>query len=232
MRPSAAFDHVAGSDRKAARQADGLGTHDTLLGNGTPPDRATMPSHRVSSATARRRSRILESLWISAARLLRRQAVLLGERLERGFRPRAEVLDHLRGRHGAEPARRSRSSAPRDSPTRKPAAKRSPAPVASTTRSTGAAGNRVGLLACHHQAALFAAGDDAHPRILAQRVHGGIEIGGLIEAVQLALVGENQVHRARCGSDRGTRRDSGRRRTHPTASAPRRARPRARSSRP
>ena len=73
------------------------------------------------------------------------QAVFGGKRFERDLRPGADVLDHLGGGERAEPRGRRASSFPRERPTRKPAANRSPAPVVSTTFSIGAAGTRFGL---------------------------------------------------------------------------------------
>src|SRR5215471_14244951 len=55
--------------------------------------------------------------------------------------------------------------------------------------------NRVGLLARDNKAALLAAGHDAQADVGAQRIHGRVEVRRLIETVELALVGKDQVDR-------------------------------------
>ena len=50
-----------------------------------------------------------------------------------------------------------------------------------------------------------------------KRLAAGVEIGGLVEAVQLAFVGEHQIDRAGADQVDELARDSGRRRTHPTS---------------
>src|SRR6185312_3081890 len=46
------------------------------------------------------------------------------------------------------------------------------------------------------QASLFAAGDHRKPHIVAQRIDCSVEVGGFVEAVQLALIGEDDIDRA------------------------------------
>ena len=79
--------------------------------------------------------------------------------------------------------------------------------------------HRLDRLAADDHAALLAARHHGELAVAAQRRDRGVEIGGLVEAVQFALVGEEDDRPCPCGSDRGIRRDSGRRRTNPTASA-------------
>ena len=98
------------------------------------------------------------------------------------------------------PARRAApqcgSPRPRDSPTRKPGGEQVAGAGGIDQPLDRARRHRIGLLAGHDQAALFAAGDHGKPRIVAQRVDRGVEVGGLVEAVQLALVGEDEIDRA------------------------------------
>ena len=86
-----------------------------------------------------------------------------------------------------------RWSLPRARPTRKPAANRSPAPVTSTTCSIGIAGTASIAVAGHHHAAFLAARYDRELGVAAQRLDRGVEIGGLVKAVQFALVGEHDI---------------------------------------
>src|SRR5262249_58914219 len=53
--------------------------------------------------------------------------------------------------------------------------------------------NRLGLFTRHDQTTLFAAGDHSEPRIVAQPIECAVEIGGLVETVQLALIGAHRV---------------------------------------
>ena len=52
------------------------------------------------------------------------------------------------------------------------------------------------MLARDDQAAFFTASDDGQSRVAAQRIQRRVEIGRLVQAVQLALIGEDEVHRA------------------------------------
>src|SRR5262249_29088529 len=61
----------------------------------------------------------------------------------------------------------------------------------------GARRNSVGFLARHDQTTPFAARDYRKPRILAQRIERGVEVGRLVHAVQFAFVGDNEADRDR-----------------------------------
>ena len=63
----------------------------------------------------------------------------------------------------------------------------------------GARRNSRGFLARYDQTTLFATRDHRKPRVVAQRIERGVEVGGLVQAVQFTLVGENEIDRA--GSD-------------------------------
>ena len=71
---------------------------------------------------------------------LYRKPVLLREGLERGLRAARRGAGSLRPPRARRVAPQSDASWPRESPVRNPAANRSPAPVASTSLSIGAAG--------------------------------------------------------------------------------------------
>ena len=48
---------------------------------------------------------------------------------------------------------------------------------------------------CHH-AAFLAAGDDAESNVAAQLLQRGVKIRGLVQRMQLGLIGEHQIDRA------------------------------------
>ena len=105
------------------------------------------------------------------------------------------MLDHLGSGQRPQPRRRAIFHAPRQSDQE--------------TRGEEIAGaggidqpldrarrNRIGFLAGHDQTSLLAAGDHRKPHIVAQRIDRSVEVGGLVEAVQLALIGEDDIDRA------------------------------------
>ena len=78
----------------------------------------------------------------------------------------------------------------------KPAANRSPAPVASTNLSIGAAGT-ASLLSRETTTQPFSLRvTTASLTSLRSAAERGVEIGGLVQALQLALVGEDEIDRA------------------------------------
>jgi len=124
---------------------------------------------------------------------LNREAVLLREHLERGLRPRAEMLDHLGGGKRAE--------------ARGPLVACATGEAMEETRRKEIAGtggvdhprnlfgrHRQRAVARDHDAAILAARDDCEPRLAAERRQRGVEIRRLVEAAQLALVGGNPKH--------------------------------------
>ncbi len=76
---------------------------------------------------------------------------------------------------------------------------------------------RLDGVAGHHHAAFLTARDDRELGVMAQSLDRSVEVGGLVEAVQFVLVGEDDVDGALADQTREIRHDSGRRRTHPTA---------------
>src|SRR3954453_1512073 len=53
--------------------------------------------------------------------------------------------------------------------------------------------NRISLLTRNDEAALLATGPHTKSHVGAQRVHRRVEVGGLVQAVKLALVGKDQI---------------------------------------
>ena len=108
------------------------------------------------------------------------------------FRPRAHVLDHLGRRQRPEPGTIALVGA-----ARQPDQESGREQVAGAGRIDHLVDrlrpHRVVLLARDDQAALLAAGDDGELGVVAHRIDRGVEIRGLVEAVQLALVGEHDV---------------------------------------
>ena len=114
------------------------------------------------------------------------------QRLEIRLRPRAVMRDHFGGGDRAD-AQRSSRLRPCAWPARKPAAKRSPAPVVSTTLATGSAAHRGALAALDRDRALLAAGDDQGLDLVRDRRDRLVEIVDAGELLDLGLVGEEDV---------------------------------------
>src|SRR5262249_19711554 len=120
------------------------------------------------------------------------EAVVLRQGLERRLGSGAEMLDHFGGRQRPEPPRVAILGAARE-PDQKTRGEQVAGAGGVDYALHGACRNSVGFLARHDQTTPFAARDHRKPRILAQRVERGVEVGGLVQAVQFALVGENEV---------------------------------------
>src|SRR5262249_36847129 len=117
------------------------------------------------------------------------------ESLERGFGPGAQVLDHLRGRDGAEACAVAVVLIARQTGEK---ACREEIACASCIDEFLDWRGRNGLMAFarNDDAALFTARHGGELHLVAQRRHRSIEVGGLIEAFQLRLICENEVDRA------------------------------------
>src|SRR5882757_270147 len=123
------------------------------------------------------------------------EAVIPRQILQRGLGPSAEMLDHLGSGERSKPCSRAIVHAARQSDQKTCGEE--------IARASGvdqpldrARWNGVGLLAGHNQTSFFAAGDHGKPHVVAQRLDRGVEVGGLIETVQLALIGEDDINRA------------------------------------
>src|SRR3954469_3765659 len=164
---------------------------ESLWKTAAPRSADDLPYHRSwrlgASAARGRRARALAPSKI--------EAVIPRQRLQRCFGPSSEMLDHLGSGQRPQPRRRAIFHAPRQSDQE--------------TRGEEIAGtggidhpldrarrNRIGFLAGHDQTSLLAAGDHCKPHIVAQRIDCSVEISGLVEAVQLALIGEDDIDRA------------------------------------
>ena len=147
---------------------------------------------------------------------LDRQAVLGGQRLERDRRAGADMLDHFGSRQRAEAGGGAVVLA-----ARQPDQETGGEQIAGAGDVDHAVDrhrlHRLDRLAGDHHAAFLAARDHRELGVVTQRLDRGVEVGGLIETVQLVLVGENNVDGALADQRRGIRRGSDRRRTHPTA---------------
>ena len=108
--------------------------------------------------------------------------VLLREGLQRGLRPRAEMLDHLGGRERAEPRAVAMVLA-----ARKPGHEPGGEQVARAGRIDELVDrrgrHRLVAFARDHDAALFAARHHRELHVVAQRRERGVEIGGLVQAL-------------------------------------------------
>ena len=102
------------------------------------------------------------------------------------------MLDDLGGNQGPEPSRCAVVGAP--SHANEKAGCEQVARAGGVDHPLDRAGrNCVGFLPSHHQTALLAARHDGCSRIVAQKIHGRVEIGRFVKAVQFALIGEDQV---------------------------------------
>src|SRR5436190_23046299 len=130
------------------------------------------------------------------------ETVLRRESLERGFGPRAEMLDHFGRRDCAEAcaiavvliARKNGEKTCREEIAR---AGRIDKLVDRRRR------YRVVAFPRDDDATFFAARHGGKLHLVAQRRHGAIEVGGLVETLQFGLVGEDQIDRA--GSHQGAK---------------------------
>src|SRR5262245_64504719 len=126
---------------------------------------------------------------------LDRQSVLCRKRLQRYRRPRADLLNDFGRSKPAEPGGCSMILPARQTDQK--------------ARSKKIAGSghiddfcdRFGTdgLDCvtrYHHATFFTARDHRKSCVVSQRLHGGFEVGSLVKAVQLTLVGENNVDNA------------------------------------
>src|SRR2546428_996977 len=120
------------------------------------------------------------------------EAVVLSQGLKRSLGPGAQVLDHLGGAERAELRRGAVVGTARqsDQKARREQVARSGGVDQTLDR---ARGNHFGRLARDDHAALLAARDHGKRRIVAQRIERGLEISGLIKAVQFALVGKDEI---------------------------------------
>src|SRR5215469_4219276 len=118
--------------------------------------------------------------------------VLLDECAQRAFGPRPQMLDDFGGAERADPPRRGQVK-PAGKPEQEPGREQIAGAGGVDEAANGGGRNRVGFLAADDQATFFAAGHDAHPRVLAERRNRAVKICGLVEALDLRLVGEGQV---------------------------------------
>src|SRR5262245_14131156 len=196
-----ALDHIAGADWKPAWKTIDRRTHQKNLLRNSRYCRSNGGSARQFRDRQATGRYSCESLWKKGCEGPRGtptgagselEAVVARQVLERRFRPRAEMLDHLGGGERPEP----RGGAVVDA-ARQPDQEAGREQVARPGRVDHAVDavrrNHVGFLPRHDQTALFAARDHREPRIVAQCVERGVEIRGFVEAVQLALVREHQV---------------------------------------
>src|SRR4029077_17119365 len=120
------------------------------------------------------------------------EAVVLGQGLEGRLGPRPQMLDHFSSDQRRQACRGAVVGAARDS-GQKARGKEIAGTGCVNHSFHRASRNRLGLLTRDDQTTLFAAGDHGQPSILAQRLERRLEVGGIIEAVQLALVREDEV---------------------------------------
>src|ERR1043165_3915660 len=121
-----------------------------------------------------------------------REPVLLREGFERGLGARAKMLDASRRRERAEPRGGAVVLAARE------AHQESGGEQVARNRGVDQPVDRRGLdrlllRAGDHYAAFLAARHHRELHVIAQRRGGGVEIGGLVQALELALVGEDEV---------------------------------------
>ena len=229
--PSATLDDVSGCRPGTGRQTHGsMNSWEPSWGCRSPRksimtcQAATVPRRIGGSRldccgslwTAPKRQLSLAIRWLTVDET---EAVCLGERLQRRLRPRADVLDHLGRRQRAEPgavavvgAARQPDQEARPRTGRRRRSRRPPA------RSAPPAPPRSARVD-HDHAALLAARDDGELRVVAQRGDRGVEVRRSRRGSAVRARWRTRDRPCRCGSGRGTRRGSGRRRTHPTASA-------------
>src|ERR1700730_18519413 len=127
---------------------------------------------------------------------LDRNSVLRGELAEVRERPRADMLDDLGRRKGAQPRAGFEVLA-----FAEPGEKSSREEIASSRRVDNPVdwerGHGANLVARNDDRSPLGAGDDTEDIFGAQVGGGGVEFAGSIKRMQLALVGENDLHRAR-----------------------------------
>src|SRR5205823_5650079 len=121
-----------------------------------------------------------------------RQSVRLCQRFERGLGSCTEMLDDFGGGEGAEPCRGRKidiAGKPEQESGREEVARARSIdePLDGKRRDAARA------LPRHDPAALLAARDDRQRGVPVQRGNGGVEIRGLIEALELRLVCEREV---------------------------------------
>src|SRR5436305_1670449 len=123
------------------------------------------------------------------------EAVVLRECLQRGFRPRAEMLDYLCRSKRTELGGGAMVLTASDSDEK-----------SRCEQIAGASGinelvdwrgfHDFVALARHDHTTLFAARHHGEPHVIAQRRGRGVEVRGLVEALQLALIREDEVNGA------------------------------------
>src|ERR1700736_7079995 len=126
---------------------------------------------------------------------LDRNSVLRGELAEVRERPRADMLDDLGRGKSAQPRAGFEVLA-----FAEPGEKSPREEIACSRRVDNPLdwerGHGENLVARNDDRSPLRAGDDSEDILSAQQGGGGVEIAGLIKRMQLALVGENDLHRA------------------------------------
>src|SRR5262249_6295271 len=150
------------------------------------------PDVRSSGTSAELSARSRDLRGARALKLSKVEAVVPRQGLERRLGSGAEMLDHFGGCQRPKPRRVAILGAARE-PHQKTRGEQIAGAGSVDHALHGARRNSVGFLARHDQTTPFAARDHRKPRILAQRIERGVEVGGLIQAVQFAFVGENEV---------------------------------------
>ena len=125
---------------------------------------------------------------------LKVEAVVPGEVLQRGLGPSAEMPNHLGGGQGAKPggvaivgpARHSDQKSRREQVAR---------PCSIDHALDGVCANGLGFIPCDDHAAPLAARDHGSSGILAQGIERRVEIGRLVQAVQLTFICEHEINR-------------------------------------